>query len=242
MSSSDNSQPATCTSFHVFPRLPIELRFKVWECTSMAARTLELTYLFREPERRFRTEQQVPAVLRVCRESRRVGKRIYQLSFGTSKCPPKTYFNPISDIIYFGFRIWDDEVRVILKFFRRMAEYLEEKDQIQRIALSEHLWRVDRKGSLFAPTNSLGTARKIELFHESFPHLKELMLVTDQDECEDEDDIEAEWETIAGVSLVKRQSAEQDVVQKAVIANFDALRKDYPDELFPDVVAMGYGV
>jgi len=241
MSSSSDAQ--STPTFTIFPRLPIELRFKVWENASMATRTLELVYLIND--RRFYTLQPVPAVLHTCRESRRVGKRIYHLSFGSAKCPPRTYFNPISDIIYFGFRVYDAEVKSMLKFFRKHTESFEDQDQIQRLALAEYLWRIDREGSLFPPWRSGRTAHKIVEFHQSFPHLKELIFVTGQDECEDDDDIEAGWETNAGVSLVKCQSdltTEHRLAQEAVVSTFESRKEEFPDEVFPEITVMEYGV
>jgi hypothetical protein len=234
--------PDTTPTFTVFPLLPIELRFKIWETASMATRTLELMYRF--SDRRFSTQQPVPAVLRTCQESRRVGKRIYRLSFGTTKFPPRTYFNPISDIVYFGLRVFDDEVAFMLRFFRKHAPSFEDEDQIQRLALAEHLWRIDREGSLFPPWRSGRTAKKIERFHESFPHLKELMFVTGQDESEDDDDIEELWETDDGVALIKYRSdltSEQHSAQEAVVSTFEARKKEFPDEFFPEITFMEYG-
>ena len=212
----------------------------------MATRTLELVYRF--PNQRFSTFQPVPPVLHTCRESRRLGKRIYHLSFGSAKCPPRTYFNPISDIVYFGLRVFDDEIQFMLRFFRRHAESFEDEDQIQRLALTEHLWRIDLEGSLFPPWRSGRTAQEIVKFHRSFPHLKELIFVAGQDECEDvegDEEVEGPWETNAGVSLVKRQTdltAEYQLAQEAVVSTFESRKKEFPDEIFPEITLIDYGV
>ncbi|TVY46112.1 hypothetical protein LSUB1_G000042 [Lachnellula subtilissima] len=246
-SSLDDPQSPTFTAF---PLLPIELRFKVWENASMTTRTLELIYSM--DNQRFWTFQPVPAVLHTCREARRAGNRIYSLSFGSAKSPPRTYFNPISDIVYFGLRLYDNEVDFMLRFFRRHADSLEDEDQIQRLALTEHLWRIDLEGSVFAPPRSGRAEKKIVKFHQSFPHLKELIFVAGQDGCEndEEDDdedkeVEGRWETNAGVSLVKRQTdlaAGFQLTQEAVMSTFESRKKEFPDEMFPDITLMEYGV
>jgi len=132
----------------------------------------------------------------------------------------------------------------MLRFFRKHGSSFENEDQIQRLALAEHLWRVDREGSLFPPWRSGRTAKKIERFHESFPRLKELIFVTGQDETESEDDIEEPWQTNDGVSLIKCRSdlaAEQQLAQEAVITTFEARQKEFPDEDFPEVTFVEYG-
>ncbi|TVY39316.1 hypothetical protein LOCC1_G005895 [Lachnellula occidentalis] len=238
-SSFDDPQSRT---FAAFPRLPIELRFKIWENASMATRTLELWYSF--DNQRFSTFQPVPAVLHTCREARRAGNRMYSLSFGSAKSPPRTYFNPICDIIYFGLRVYDDEVDFMLRFFRRHADSFEDEDQIQRLALTEHLWRIDLEGSVFAPLRSGRTGRKIVKFHQSFPHLKELIFVAGQDGCEGDEEVEGRWETNAGVSLVKRQTnlaAGFQLTQEAVVSTFELRKKEFPDEVFPEITLMEYG-
>jgi hypothetical protein len=133
----------------------------------------------------------------------------------------------------------------MLRFFHKHAESFEDEDQIQRLALAEHFWRIDREGSLFPPWRSGRTAQQIVKFHQSFPHLKELIFVTGQDDGEDEGDIEACWETYAGVSLVKRQSdltTEHQSTQDAMISTFEPRKKEFPDEVFPEITVMEYGV
>lgn len=210
----------------------------------MATRTLELAYKI--SEKRFLTQQPVPAVLHTCKESRRVAKRIYHFSFGSAKFEPRIYFNPISDVIYFGFRVFDDEVNFMLKFFRRHAEALEDEDQIQRLALAEEFWRIDQKGNVFPSWRNGRTTQKILNFHHSFPHLKELLFVTCQDEEGDGDeDIEDKWQTHAGVSLVKRRAeltAEHQLAQEAFVSTFETRKEEFPDELFPEIVVMEYGL
>ncbi|TVY88621.1 hypothetical protein LAWI1_G004044 [Lachnellula willkommii] len=239
-SSSDDPQSPIFTAF---PRLPIELRFKIWENASMATRTLELMYCF--TKQRFSAFQPVPAVLHTCREARQAGKRIYFLSFGSAKSPPRTYFNPISDIVYFGVRVYDDEVEFMLRFFRRHADSFEDEEQIQRLALTEDMWRIDLEGNLFARLGSGRTGRKIVKFHQSFPHLKELIFVAGQDGCEDDEEVEGPWETSSGVSLVKRQTdiaAGFQLTREALLSTFESRKKEFPDEVFPEITLMEYGV
>jgi len=118
--------------FTLFPRLPIELREKIWEEACNEPRVIDLwalpvgqgignprklDRLFGETPFGYKTHQIDPAVLEACQQSKEVGHRHYELSFGTIaegyddgfghgpgaeiiiQTPSLTYVNWKSDII-----------------------------------------------------------------------------------------------------------------------------------------------
>jgi hypothetical protein len=85
--------------FTLFSRLPIELREKIWEEACNQPRVVDfwafpvdggignyrkLCQIFGEMPFAYKTHQKNPAVLEACQESRKVGNRHYELSFGTT--------------------------------------------------------------------------------------------------------------------------------------------------------------
>lgn len=114
-----SSSPPTTSSidqtFTVFPRLPIELRLKIWRYT-FQPRVLTITELDVDGRDYWTCERErfagrsvdiyckstcpVPVALQVCQESRGEALRAYQLSFGTDNHPAIIYFNPDLDIVY----------------------------------------------------------------------------------------------------------------------------------------------
>jgi hypothetical protein len=124
----DNGVP----KFTLFPRLPIELREKIWEEACSEPRVIDLwalpvgqgignyhklDRLFGETPFAYKTHQIDPAVLGACHQSKDVGHRHYEVSFGTMvegyddsfgqgpgaeiiiKTPALTFVNWKSDII-----------------------------------------------------------------------------------------------------------------------------------------------
>jgi hypothetical protein len=148
------STPAPLSEFTIFPGLPTELRLKIWGFAARTQRLLKLQYCI--VDRKFFTFQNLPAILQTSRESRSVGLCYYHLSFGTDKNPPGTYFNTDNDVVCFGFEQYDDEIDYMIRYFEKQSSILEPRDQIQKLALAEYLWRRDfRYGPFAAVTNPL---------------------------------------------------------------------------------------
>lgn len=63
-------------TFILFPKLPIELRLKIWDTAMPEARILKVLW---SEDRGFYTDSTAPAVLHVCSESRTVARKILQL-------------------------------------------------------------------------------------------------------------------------------------------------------------------
>ena len=146
-------------------------------------------------------------------------------------------------MIYFGTRQYDDEISAIVEHFRKQATSLDSRDQIQSVALAAYLWTRDYVGSPFAFARG---SRSIVRFHESFPHLKELVLVKGKAGADRrEGDLETDWEDYAGISLIKStdllMTCLHDFALEAVVSSFESRRADHPEMELPDVVIMEYG-
>jgi hypothetical protein len=239
------SAPLPTSVFTKFPELPTELQLKIWNYAARVPRALELQYCI--VDRKFLTFQHPPAILHTCKVSREISQGLYHLSFGTDRHPPTTYFNPFYDTIYFGSRQYDDEIAFIVKHFYQQSGSLEPRDQIQSLAMAEHLWRYDYPGNpVSSPRPSVSGDGTIVRFHQSFPHLKELIFVKSRPVPDgSEDEIEGYSENYNGISLVDStcRAAETDpnFVLKALISVFQTAKEVHADELFPEVKVMTYG-
>jgi len=171
----------------------------------------------------------VPAVLHTCSESRAVGLKRYFLSFGTKNHPPKIYFNPVDDIVYFGSRQFGDEITFMLEYFRKNATILNFRDRIQRIAFTESIWKHKDSPIVFS-RGSKGIPRLLA----SFPYLTELMIVKGDDSESSTEDLSKDY---AGITLVKAASIQtmeslSDFALDAVLSTFEAGKQDHPEWTF----------
>jgi len=99
------AQSGPSTDFTLFPQLPIELRFKIWDAT-MEGRIVEVVY--NEDADFYYTEAAMPVALSVCQESRRQALLTYDLLilkdiYGPTKkniLHFKAYFNYEADTLY----------------------------------------------------------------------------------------------------------------------------------------------
>ncbi|OTB00105.1 hypothetical protein M426DRAFT_26838 [Hypoxylon sp. CI-4A] len=103
-------QPQT---FHLFAKLPIELRFQIWSYNLPEPRIVEIK-CHTEPNFKYQLRQDdveptvckstlpVPVNLHVCRESRFEALKRYQLLFSCSSESGRIYFDPLRDTLYLG--------------------------------------------------------------------------------------------------------------------------------------------
>lgn len=97
--------------FTCFPKLPAELRLRIWKYALPGPRLVRI-YLKLEPRQprqegekkkpqvsRLTTSQPPPVGLRVCRESRIEALKEYELAFPTKTSPAQTYINFTTDTI-----------------------------------------------------------------------------------------------------------------------------------------------
>jgi hypothetical protein len=131
------------STFKFFPLLPTELRFKIWSLNLPPPRLVPLHYT--PPSSNPTTLQgstspsPIPANLHACTESRYLALSHYQLSFALMHTLPKIFFNPRSDILYFGFR---DGYMGSFKHFVNAVTLVEraELGRVRRLAVSEGLF------------------------------------------------------------------------------------------------------
>lgn len=91
--------PPTFDRFKLFPKLPIELRLKIWKAKIEIPRTIRLEL---DPQGGVKkTHAPSPAVLGVCHESRKLGLKHYKLLCRPHKLRggPKIFFYPDKDTI-----------------------------------------------------------------------------------------------------------------------------------------------
>jgi hypothetical protein len=98
---------STSAAFHLFPRLPYEIRIQIWyfSVLSNSPRVIELRQSLKfgrvkrhSPTARVGSNLKPPAILSACRESREVAKGGYILHNEHLK----VFFNPEVDILYIG--------------------------------------------------------------------------------------------------------------------------------------------
>ena len=90
---------------NAFPRLPKELRLKIWEMTKEESRFIIRSSLC-PSGRGIWSPTPVPALQHVCAESRTIAFKTYKLSFSVSSqeefsFPAQIYFNFARDVLYF---------------------------------------------------------------------------------------------------------------------------------------------
>lgn len=104
--------PRKPSAFHLFPALPAELRFAIWQF-SCHPRVVEVWY--DADADRCRTTARPPPVLHVSREARAEAMALYHRAFVTRSCPDHfIYFSSARDILYLprhGFMGYDDTAR-----------------------------------------------------------------------------------------------------------------------------------
>ncbi|KAH8804593.1 hypothetical protein F5884DRAFT_796609 [Xylogone sp. PMI_703] len=118
--------------FHLFPKLPIEIRALIWQMSIDEERLVEVypttTKGWRAP---------IPPILHVCMESRALGLKNYELAFSgkdpdTGKlCPARIYFNFDHDTLYFK-EGWSFNVKGCWRCIRISQTYISQ-DDIQRV-------------------------------------------------------------------------------------------------------------
>jgi hypothetical protein len=93
------SPSQSVTTFTVFPKLPVELRFKIWKLALPGTRVVAINFDYESET--ITSSARIPAALHTCRESRLEALKVYKLTFGYLMDPGKVYFNPFSDILLY---------------------------------------------------------------------------------------------------------------------------------------------
>lgn len=99
------------TTFELFPRLPTEIRLKVWQFATngcdariVQVKIKNLVTKYSEHGRGvvFSSATPIPGVLHACSESREVALCRYRLSMSSFASGPRIFLDYSSDTIYFG--------------------------------------------------------------------------------------------------------------------------------------------
>lgn len=114
-----NAKFRPLNDFPQFPKLPQELRLKIWEMATDEPRVVVISSHFKDPARSwvtppgqvrggFYSPTPIPAALHVCAESRDIALKKYILGFSgrnrrwLSDCPARIWFNFETDWVYFS--------------------------------------------------------------------------------------------------------------------------------------------
>ena len=176
---------AKCLEFFaLFPRLPTELRLKIWRQTLPGPRIVEIPSVNIHRRSGWSPVLAGPIALQINHESRQETLSFYKLCFSSpNRTSPGTYINFTVDTVFmarntFGMGAIDDFLAPILAQFG---------DKIQRLALDQQIWsREDALEALSAlpklkwlaitcqhvrayPNNRASEIEFIELAEESFP-------------------------------------------------------------------------
>ncbi|KAE8451997.1 hypothetical protein EG329_002162 [Mollisiaceae sp. DMI_Dod_QoI] len=96
------------TMFTAFPRLPLDIQFKIWSHTLPGERFVELCFQGKDKARGitepyYWSPARIPPILKVCRQSRFEAQRHYKLSLGYKhpgvKPVPRIYLDPAFDTV-----------------------------------------------------------------------------------------------------------------------------------------------
>ncbi|KAG6365017.1 hypothetical protein INS49_006623 [Diaporthe citri] len=142
--------------FHLFSKLPAELRWKIWAfnlpgprlvsvyCGSKSLTSgLDSGRPLPSPSSSFgcTSQAKIPPNLHVCHESRREALRQYRASFGIARQPGQTFFDSEQDYLYFGprdgFMASEANLRTVLSLCDPT-----ELAQVRRVAINEALFWV----------------------------------------------------------------------------------------------------
>ncbi|KAJ4424299.1 hypothetical protein N0V82_000999 [Gnomoniopsis sp. IMI 355080] len=179
--------------FHLFSRLPAELRWKIWEyslpgprlvaircgadglgCPSSLSSSSPFSAGCTSPAR-------IPANLHASHESRREALRHYHAAFGIAHHPSQIFFSAPSDILYFGprdgFMASEAQLRTVLT----MCDPTE-LARVQKVAISDAVFWLPagRGGSAGTCTAKMGVSLLVDvllLLRARMTGLRELVFV-----------------------------------------------------------------
>ncbi|KAI9897110.1 hypothetical protein N3K66_008132 [Trichothecium roseum] len=175
-------------NFHLFSRLPPEIRLKIWSFSLPASRfvpitcgsdpTLSLDHPTVYPLYSITgctSSAKIPVAMHVCSESRHHAmSKAYNLYFGFAQRPGQVVFNPYRDVLFFGPR--EGFMAAIAQLFT--AASLSSPDDlacIRRLALSDSLfWTHTSYNSTHAVSL---TADALRCIFARLPGLEEIIFV-----------------------------------------------------------------
>ncbi|KAH6976734.1 hypothetical protein EDB80DRAFT_757534 [Ilyonectria destructans] len=171
--------------FHLFCKLPTELRLKIWNfnlprtrlvpirCGSSSPSLLDSSRESLSWTSRCTSTAPIPISLHVCAESRAEALKHYQLEFGFGRGQGQVFFNPHHDIIYFGLR--DGYMAADSQFHTYMSMCdPAELTTVRRIAVNARFWIDNNYRSMTAASLTVEVLRRIQT---RMPRLQEIIFV-----------------------------------------------------------------
>ncbi|KAI1096378.1 hypothetical protein F5B19DRAFT_144554 [Rostrohypoxylon terebratum] len=176
-------------AFHLFAKLPVELRFKIWaynlpgpriveiKCNVASAQTSQPQQGDSSPVVCTSTSP-IPTNLHVCRESRREALKRYRLLFGSSPHPGRIFFDPLRDTLYFGPRRGIAAAETLFHTFVSLVRQ-DDLGQVHRIAISEGLLTYSGSSNRRERANKLTFVQTLCQAHMYFNNIEHLTFVSD---------------------------------------------------------------
>ncbi|KAG6208094.1 hypothetical protein E4U50_003475 [Claviceps purpurea] len=178
----------------LFSQLPPELRLKIWKLNLPTTRVVPMSCSVASPSLRdaplcttnqffagCTSDASVPVNLHVCAESRADALKHFQPSFGFARLPGHIYFNPASDILYFGPQ--DGYMAADAQFHTCLSMCdPSELASVRRIAISDALfWVGESYNSMTAASLTFEVFRQLSV---RMPALQQIIFVPrEQDEA-----------------------------------------------------------
>ncbi|QPH16640.1 hypothetical protein C2857_001329 [Epichloe festucae Fl1] len=182
------------TLFPSFPQLPPELRLKIWTLNLPTTRLVSMRCGARCPSLHdaqlcttsmsfmgCTSNASVPINLHVCAESRADTLKSFRRAFGFARMPGQMFFNPASDILYFGPQ--DGYMAADAQFHTCMSMCdPSQLASVRRIAISDALFWVE--GSYNSMTAASLTVEVLRQLSLRMPALEQVIFVPrEQDEA-----------------------------------------------------------
>ncbi|KAG5947431.1 hypothetical protein E4U60_003081 [Claviceps pazoutovae] len=177
----------------LFSQLPPELRLKIWKLNLPTTRVVPISCSVASPSLRdaplcttnqffagCTSDASVPVNLHVCAESRADALKHFQRAFGFARLPGHIYFNPASDILYFGPQ--DGYMAADAQFHTCLSMCdPSELASVRRIAISDALfWVGESYNSMTAASLTFEVFRQLSV---RMPALQQIIFVPrEQDE------------------------------------------------------------
>lgn len=117
--------------FTLFPKLPMEVQFRIWEMSLEENRIVKVRFSDRPRSSKHDFISTVPTILQICQGSRKEGLRHYSLDLATRHSLNKAYFNFDKDILYIDWYEYDVEDEKVNKFASLLKK--ENRNKLRRI-------------------------------------------------------------------------------------------------------------
>jgi hypothetical protein len=179
----------TRPSQHHFPRLPPELRLKIWAYALPPPRLVPIKYgapttisptaaLSLGPSLGYTSTAPIPALLHACTESRAEARRHYGLMLGIARQPGRVFLDPERDVLYFGPRDGYAASAAQLRTLLALADPAE-LARLRCVALNHALFFVDCTCGCEGATSL--AAEIVNLLRCHMPGLREVVFVPRDD-------------------------------------------------------------